>query len=74
MNKCHTIIAEQEKEAISTGQEIAMKQHKYFQYYHKILQTASTKLNSEEKALKATLKKGKPFWSKNSARLKTFLV
>jgi len=72
LNKCHTIIAEQEKEAISTGQEIAMKQHKYFQYYHKILQTASIKLNSEEKALKATLKKGKAILVKEFGKTKNF--
>jgi hypothetical protein len=72
LNKCHTIISEQEKEAISTGQEIVLRQHKQFQYYHKILQTASTKLNSEEKALKATLKKGKAILVKEFAKTKNF--
>lgn len=72
LNKCHTIISEQEKEAISTGQEIVLNQHKHFQYYHKILQTASTKLNSEEKALKATLKKGKAILVKEFSKTKNF--
>ena len=72
LNKCHTIIAEQEKEAISTGQEIVLRQHKQFQYYHKILQTAATKLNSEEKALKARLKKGKAILVKEFGKTKNF--
>lgn len=72
LEKSHTIIVEQDKEAKQFAGSILLKQHQKFNYYHKLLQTSSTKLNDQEKELKATLKKGKSILVKEFSKSRNY--
>jgi hypothetical protein len=70
--KCETIITEQDKEASQFAQLIERRQFDMFMHYQHILQTTSSKLSSEEKALKAQLKKGKAILVKEFGKSRNF--
>ncbi len=72
LQKCAIIIAEQDTEAVQFAQLIERKQFEIFLHYQRILQTASTKLSAEEKALKTQLKKGKAILVKEFGKSRNY--
>jgi hypothetical protein len=70
--KCETIITEQDTDAVQFAQLIERRQYDLFMHYQRILQTSSTKLSSEEKALKAQLKKGKAILVKEFGKSRNY--
>jgi hypothetical protein len=72
LEKCHTILSEQNVESTLLANEIIEKQKSRFRYYHKILQTPAAKLSPSEKELKGTLKKGKAILVKEFAKSRNF--
>ncbi len=72
LEKCSTIIAEQDLEAHQFAQLIERKQYEVFLQYQRILQTASAKLSVGEKALKVQLKKGKSILVKEFGKTRNY--
>ncbi len=72
LQKCATIIAEQDTEAVQFAQLIDRKQFEMFLHYQRILQSSSSKLTAEEKALKAQLKKGKAILVKEFGKSRNY--
>jgi hypothetical protein len=72
LEKCATIIAEQDLEARQFAKLIEQKQYEVFMRYQRILQTASAKLSSGDKALKAQLKKGKAILVKEFGKTRNY--
>ena len=72
LEKCATIMSEQDSEAEQFAQEIERKQFEVFMHYQRILQTASSKLSAGEKALKAQLKKGKAILVKEFGKTRNY--
>lgn len=70
--KCETIITEQDTEAVQFAQLIERRQFDLFMHYQRILQTTSSKLSQEEKALKAQLKKGKSILVKEFGKSRNY--
>ncbi len=72
LEKCVTVIAEQDLEAHQFAHLIERKQHELFMQYQRILQTASAKLSVGEKALKVQLKKGKAILVKEFGKTRNY--
>lgn len=72
LQKCATIIAEHDTEAVQFAQLIERKQFEMFLHYQRILQSSSSKLTAEEKALKAQLKKGKAILVKEFGKSRNY--
>ena len=72
LEKCRTIMAEQDAESTLFANEILEKQQSRFRYYHTVLQTPAAKLSQAEKELKATLKKGKAILVKEFGKTRNF--
>ena len=72
LEKCATIISEQDLEAHQFAQLIERKQYDVFLHYQRILQTASAKLSAGEKVLKVQLKKGKAILVKEFGKTRNY--
>jgi hypothetical protein len=72
LEKCATIIAEQDLEAHQFAHLIERKQYEVFLHYQRILQTSSAKLSEGEKVLKVQLKKGKAILVKEFGKTRSY--
>lgn len=72
IEKCASVMTEQDLEAVQFAQMIERKQYGVFMHYQRILQTASTKLTPEDKSLKVQLKKGKAILVKEFGKSRNY--